>query len=127
MGKNMKPRPTVLIVDDSPLVRYQLADIFEDLGFDIIGEVSNGNEAIIIYTEKRPDFVTLDILMPEKSGLETLEELMKINPEAKVVMITALGKQEIVSKCLKKGASDFLVKPFNPLLIKETFNRLMKK
>lgn len=123
----METKPTVLIIDDSPLVRYQLADIFEDLGFDLIGEVSNGNEGIILYKEKQPNFVTLDILMPEKSGLETLEELMKINPEAKVVMITALGKQEIVSQCLKKGASDFLVKPFNPLLIKETFNRLLKK
>ncbi|MBP7653103.1 response regulator [Candidatus Dependentiae bacterium] len=122
----MQNKPTVLIADDSPLVRYQLVDIFEDLGFDIIGEVSNGNEAIILYKEKKPDFVTLDILMPEKSGLETLEEIIKLNPAAKIIMITALGKQEIISKCLKKGASDFILKPFNPLLIKETFNRLMK-
>jgi len=120
-------KPSILIVDDSPLVRYQLVDIFEDLGFEVAGEVSNGIEAIMLYKENKTDFITLDLMMPEKDGYDTLDELLNIDPAARVVMITAIGKQDMVAKCLKRGALDFIIKPFNPANIKECFNALMKK
>ncbi len=120
-------KPTVLIADDSPLIRYQLMDILEDLGFEIAGEASNGNEAVILYSEKKPDFVTLDIIMPDKGGVEALDEILKIDTNAQAVMITAIGKQDVVLQCLKKGAINFIVKPFNPLNIRDVFEKLLKR
>jgi len=118
-------KPTVVIADDSALIRFQLSDILSELGFEILGEASNGNEAVLLYKNLKPDFVTLDIVMPEKDGPQALDEIKTIDPNAKVIMITALGKQEVVKDCIKRGASDFIVKPFNPMVIKDIFNKYL--
>jgi two-component system chemotaxis response regulator CheY len=103
----------VLIVDDALVMRLMLKDLLEKNGYEVVGEAKNGFECIELFKELNPDLVTLDIAMPECDGLQALKELKKINPEAKVVMISALGQKIQVLEAIKNGASDFIVKPFD--------------
>lgn len=118
-------KTSVLIADDSPLIRYQLMSILEEMGFEIIGEACNGSEAAIMYKEKKPDILTLDIIMPDRDGLSALDEILNFDPNAKIVMITAIGKQDVVLQCIKKGAVDFIVKPFDDENIREVFKKFI--
>ena len=102
----------VLIVDDALFMRNMLKDIFINAGHDVVGEAANGDEAIAQYTELNPDLVTMDIVMPQKSGIEALQEIRKQNPDACVVMCSALGQDALVVEAVQSGAKDFIVKPF---------------
>ncbi len=104
----------VLIADDAVFMREMLRDILTEAGFEIVAEASNGEEAIERYRESEPDLVTLDIVMPRKSGLETLRELVALDEHAAVVMCSALGQEALVMEALEAGARDFVVKPFDP-------------
>ena len=103
----------ILIVDDSRTSRKILREYFTEAGHEIIGEAENGQEGVDKYAELKPDIVTLDITMPVLDGLGALKEIKKIDPEAKVVMITAIGRQTKVVEAIKLGASDFVTKPFD--------------
>ena len=116
----------VIIIDDSPLIKLQLSDIFSDLGFEVVATGSNGNEAVYFYKKFKPDFITLDILMPDKDGYEALTEILEFDKDAKAIMITAMGKNELLKKCIKAGATDYILKPFNPNMIIELFKNLLK-
>jgi len=83
-------------------------------GHEIVGEASNGNEAVERYSDRRPDITTLDITMPEKDGIATLREIMELDPTARVVMCSALGQEAQVAEAIRAGARDFVVKPFRP-------------
>lgn len=102
----------VLIVDDAVFMRNMIRDIFSGGGFEVIGEAANGLEAVSKYRELRPDLVTMDIMMPYKSGIEATREIVALDPNATVVMCSALGQEALVMEAIEAGATDFIVKPF---------------
>lgn len=112
----------VMIVDDSDLVRIQITSFLEGLNCEII-EAENGIEAVSMYKDTKPDLITLDITMPGLNGQEVLERILKINPDAIVIMLTALDQRALIMDCLKMGAKAYLVKPLN----KDEFMETMKK
>ena len=105
-------RPEILIVEDSPLMRFQLKDILEEAGYVVVGEAEDGRQGIEKYTELEPDLVTMDILMPGVNGITALKAIKKRDPEAKVVMITTVRNRDKVLEAVKIGAEDYVVKPF---------------
>ena len=102
----------ILVVDDALFMRKMVTDAVTKGGHEVVGEGSNGLEAVEQFRALKPDVVTLDITMPEKDGLAALAEIMAIDPGAKVIMCSALGQQSKVLESIKLGAKDFVVKPF---------------
>ncbi len=103
---------TGMIVDDAAVMRIRLRDILESK-YRIVAEATNGEEALDLYNEHEPDFVTLDITMPQLNGIEALEQLMARHPDAKVVIVSAVGQKRLVFEAISKGARDFIIKPFD--------------
>ncbi len=118
---------SVLISDDAAFMREMLRDILTEGGFEIAAEAIDGNEAIELFQEHSPDLVMLDIVMPRKSGLEALREIMGISPSACVVMCSALGQETLVMDALEAGARDFIVKPFKPDKVLEVVGKALEK
>ena len=104
----------VLVVDDAAFMRKMVSDALVKGGHEVVGEAGNGNEAVARYQELRPEVTTLDTTMPEKDGLQALQEIMALDPSARVVMCSALGQESKVLESIKIGAKDFVVKPFQP-------------
>ncbi len=104
----------VLIVDDAAFMREMLRDMLGGAGYEIVAEAVDGDHAVAAFREHSPDLVTLDIVMPRKSGLEALREIIALDGNAKVVMCSALGQEALVMEALESGATDFIVKPFKP-------------
>lgn len=102
----------VLIVDDAHFMRSMIRDIFTSEGFDVAGEAADGEEAVRLYQELRPDLTTMDIVMPRMDGITALKEILELDPEAKVIMISALGQEPLIAEAIEAGARDFIVKPF---------------
>ena len=102
----------VLIVDDSRTSRKLMRNILESNDFEVAGEAVNGEEGWLTYKEVKPDIVTMDITMPKMDGIEALSLIRKDDPEAKIVMISAAGQREKMVDALKRGAADFVTKPF---------------
>ncbi len=102
----------VLIVDDLKFIKLVLRELLEKAGFRVVGEASNGEEAVELYQEKRPDVVLMDITMPKMDGLAALKQILKLDPQAKLIMCSALGQQNLIVQALQLGAKDFIVKPF---------------
>jgi two-component system chemotaxis response regulator CheY len=86
--------------------------LLEKAGFRVVGEASNGEEAVELYQDKSPDVVLMDITMPKMDGLAALKQILKFDPQAKVIMCSALGQQSLIAQALQLGAKDFIVKPF---------------
>ncbi|NOR49997.1 MAG: response regulator [Desulfuromonadales bacterium] len=114
----------VMIVDDALFMRNMLKDIFGRAGYDVVAEAENGEMALELYQETKPDLVTMDIVMPKKSGIEALQDIMAENPEACVVMVSALGQDALVLDAVESGAKDFIVKPFNEDKVLEIIKRI---
>jgi two-component system chemotaxis response regulator CheY len=109
------PPLTVLIVDDALFMRSMIRDILINTGrFEVVGEAANGREAVQRYSELKPDLVTMDIVMPDLDGIEATRQIIGRNPEATIVMCSALGQEALVIESIAAGARDFIVKPFTP-------------
>lgn len=104
------------------LMRRMISDTLAIAGWDIVAEADNGEEAIRQYEEYRPDVVTMDIVMPGADGLFALEHILQLDPDAKVVVISALNQTKLISEAIRKGAQDFIAKPFLPEQLRETIN-----
>ena len=102
----------ILVVDDTVFTRSLIRDIFTAAGFEVVGEAANGVEAVERFRELRPDLVTIDIVMPFKSGIEATREIVREDRAAVVVMCSALGQESLVMEAIEAGATDFIVKPF---------------
>ena len=119
-------KKTLLIVDDSLIIRQAIAKYIEHFEVDIIATAHNGDTALELYKKFLPDFVTLDITMPGLGGFSVLEEMVKINPQSKIIVVTALSDKGTGLKALKMGASSYLTKPFGAQKFKAAFNRLIE-
>lgn len=115
----------VLIVDDAEFTRSLLREIVTDLGWTVAAEAADGAAAVALAAELRPDLVLLDITMPVMDGNEALAAILRRDPSAKVVMITALGQKEQVLAAIKLGARDFVIKPFDAERVAATLTRLL--
>lgn len=104
----------VLIVDDAKFMRTLVKDALTAVGHEIVAEAENGNEAVQLYKQHKPDLTTMDITMREKDGIEAAEEILTFDPAARVIMVTALGQENLLTKAIKLGVKDFVVKPFPP-------------
>jgi two-component system, chemotaxis family, chemotaxis protein CheY len=117
----------VLIVDDTKFMRNILAGILKKKDLEIAGEAVNGREAIEKYKELRPDIVTMDIIMPEVDGIQAVKEILKIDPDAKILMCSAMGQQALVIEAIQAGAKDFVIKPFQPTRVLEAIDRTLQE
>ena len=114
----------VLIVDDAMFMRMMLKDILSKNGYEVVGEAANGKEAIEKYKRLRPDLVLLDITMPEMDGITALKEIKHIDPQAVVVVCSAMGQQNMVIEAIQNGAIDFIVKPFQQNRVLESLRKV---
>ena len=103
---------TVLIVDDIQYVRKALKQILTSQGFKVIGEASNGEEAVRLYDENRPDFVTMDLVMPVLNGVEATKKIMQLDPNATILILSSMMEENLVTEAIHAGAKDYIVKPF---------------
>jgi two-component system chemotaxis response regulator CheY len=115
----------ILIVDDAAFMRMMIKEILTKNGFDVVGEASDGVQAIEKFKELEPDLVTMDITMPEMDGVTALKEIKKINPNSKVIMCSAMGQQAMVIDAIQAGAKDFIVKPFQAERVLEAINKTL--
>lgn len=113
----------VLIIDDAKFMRVTLSNIFEKNDIEVIGTAENGERGVQLYKELNPDIVTLDITMPVMDGLQALEEIIKYDSNANVIMCSAMGQQRLVVKAIELGAKDFIIKPFQEFRVVETVRR----
>lgn len=102
----------ILVVDDAMFMRMKLKDILEENGYKVVGESDNGKDAIEKFESLKPDIVTMDITMPGMDGIDALRGIRKIDREAVVIMVSAMGQQGMVMEAIEEGAKDFIVKPF---------------
>ena len=103
----------ILIVDDSFYMRTMLKNMLTDAGYDVVGEAANGQQARDMAAETKPDLITLDVILPDNTGLEVLKDIRQESPDVKIVMCSAVGQEVIVNEALESGASAYIVKPFS--------------
>lgn len=121
----MKTR--VLVADDAKFMRKLLAKILEEGGYEVVGEAETGSEAIALYERIKPDLVTMDLVMPDMSGIDAIKEIVSGDPKARIVVVSAMGQQSLVSEAMSAGAKDFVVKPFHPSVVLEVIGRVLKE
>ena len=117
---------TVMLVDDAAFMRMMLKDILSNNGFQVIGEAENGLVAVEKYPDLKPDITIMDITMPEMDGLQAVKEIRALDPQAKIIMCSAMGQQTMVIEAIQSGAKDFVVKPFQPDRVLEAVNKALK-
>lgn len=117
----------ILIVDDSKTSRKFLKNVLVEAGHEIVGEAVNGREGVDKYNELKPDIVTMDITMPVLDGIGAVSEIMQDSPDAKIIMVTAAGQRSNMVEALKRGAADFIQKPFESNVIIEVVNKVLEE
>ena len=115
----------ILLVDDATFMRMMLKDILIKNGHTIVGEAVNGQEALDKYKDCKPDLVTMDITMPVMDGIEGVRQIRQFDPNARVVMCSAMGQQVMVIESIQAGAKDFIVKPFQADRVIEAVNKAL--
>lgn len=122
----MKKR--ILIVDDALFMRNLIKSVLTEAGFEVCGEASNALEGVRLYKELKPDLVTLDIVMPkmeELDGITAIKEILFFDPQAKIVIISALGEHKLVQEALSYGAKDYIVKPFTKIELLKVVRKVL--
>lgn len=114
----------LLIVDDAVIMRMRIREIAREAGWTVVGEAANGQEAIARFRELTPDLVTLDIVMPVKDGVTALREIREEYPGARIIMVSAVDQREKLMECIRLGALDFVVKPFNKASLTDVLSRV---
>jgi two-component system chemotaxis response regulator CheY len=117
----------ILVADDASFMRQMIREIVEEEGHEVVAEASDGVEAIEQFKKHHPDVVTMDIVMPRRSGIDAVKGIMEIDPTACVVMCSALGQETLVQEALQAGARDFIVKPFKPDAVTATLRKVIEK
>ncbi len=119
----MKKR--ILITDDTAFMRMSLRNVLEQHGYEVTAEAVDGAQAVEKYMEVKPDLVTMDITMPNMDGITAIKTIIAKDPAAKIVVVSAMGQKGLVMEALSAGASDFVVKPFQPERILESFKKVI--
>ncbi len=117
---------TVLVCDDAIFMRTMISDILAQAGYEVVGEAETGTQAVERFRDLNPDLVTMDIVMPDMGGIDAVREIIKIAPNAKVLMCSAMGQQALVVEAIQAGAKDFVVKPFQPSRVLEAVQRVLE-
>jgi two-component system chemotaxis response regulator CheY len=115
----------VLVVDDSLLMRKMVGDCLAANGWEVAGEACDGREAVEKYRQLRPDAVTLDIVMPGSDGMYALQNILRMDRDAKIVVVSALNQTRTISEAIRKGAQDFIAKPFFPEQLQDTMRNYL--
>ena len=102
----------ILVADDASFMRQMIREIVEAQGHEVVGEASDGDEVVEEWKRLHPDVVTMDIVMPRRSGIDAVKSIIELDPKARIVMCSALGQESLVMEAIEAGASDFIVKPF---------------
>lgn len=118
---------SILIVDDAAFMRMMIKNILLKNGFDVAGEAENGRIAVDMYRETKPDLVTMDITMPEMEGIEAVKAIREIDPNASIIMCSAMGQQSMVMDAIQAGAKDFIVKPFQQDRLLQAIERVLSR
>ena len=118
--------PRIMIVDDAAFMRMMIKENLKKVGFSDFIEAGNGEEAVTLFTDMKPDLTLLDITMPVKDGLVALQEIREKDPTAKIVMCSAMGQESMVIEAVKLGALDFIVKPFKPERLLQTVKNVLE-
>ena len=116
----------ILIVDDSFYMRTMLKNMLTDAGYEVVGEAANGAQAVEMAASTNPDLITLDVILPDNTGLDVLKSLRLIQPNAKVVMCSAVGQEVIVTEAIESGALAYIVKPFSEEKVLEIVGSALK-
>ena len=117
----------ILVADDASFMRQMIREIVEMEGHEVVAEASDGIEAIDQFRNHHPDVVTMDIVMPRRSGIDAVKAILEFDPTARVVMCSALGQETLVTEALQAGACDFIVKPFKPDSVVNTLKKVLEK
>ena len=115
----------ILIWDDAAFMRMMIKDILTKNGYNIAGEAENGAKAVEKYNELKPDLVLMDITMPEMDGIQALKKIKETDPNASVIMCSAMGQQAMVIESIQSGAKDFIVKPFQADRVLEAVQKVV--
>ena len=115
----------ILICDDAAFMRMMIKDILTKNGYNIAGEAENGAKAVEKYNELKPDLVLMDITMPEMDGIQALKKIKETDPNASVIMCSAMGQQSMVIESIQSGAKDFIVKPFQADRVLEAVQKVV--
>lgn len=121
----MEDMKNVLIIDDAAFMRLMIKSSLEKNGFNVVGEAENGAVGVIKYKELSPDIVTCDITMPVLDGIQALKEIKKIDPNANVIMISAMGQEHLVKEAVISGAKGFIIKPFKDDALVKALNKIV--
>lgn len=117
---------SILIAEDEEYNRELLVYIFEFVGYKIVGQAKNGREAVELFESTKPDLITMDINMPEVDGIEAIKEIMKINPDAKIMVLSALSYMVLLKDAMEKGARGFITKPIQAGSLRDSLIKLKK-
>ena len=117
----------ILIVDDAAFMRMMIKNIVTKNGYEVVGEAENGQVAVELYKLHKPDLVTMDITMPEMNGIEGVKAIRGIDPNASIIMCSAMGQQAMVMEAIQAGAKDFIVKPFQQDRILQAIERVLAR
>lgn len=117
----------VLVADDARFMRELIREIIEPEGYEVVGEATDGEEAVEVFQKIHPDLVTMDVVMPKRSGIDAVKEILSLDPTARVVMVSALGQEALVMEALQAGALDYIVKPFKPDAVLGTLRKVAEK
>lgn len=117
----------ILIVDDAAFMRMMIKNIVTRYGYEVAGEAENGKQAVALYSELKPDLVTMDITMPEMDGIESVKAIRLLDQNANIIMISAMGQQAMVMDAIQAGAKDFIVKPFQQERVMQAIERVLNR
>ena len=117
----------ILVADDASFMRMMIRESVEEEGYEVVGEATDGVEAMDLFHELHPDIVTMDIVMPRRSGIDAVRGIIEVDSSAKIVMCSALGQETLVKESLEAGALNFIVKPFKPDDVLETLRQTLEK
>ena len=114
---------TLVVTDDAAIIRQKVKEVARSAGWEIVGEAKNGKEAVERYMELRPTVMTIDLVMPEYDGIYALREIMALDPDAKIIVVSAIGQKSVLQDAFKLGAVDFIVKPFDKAALAKTLDQ----
>ncbi|AKD04869.1 response regulator [Pontibacter korlensis] len=117
----------ILIVDDSFYMRTMLKNMLTDAGYEIVGEAPNGQTALELARETKPDLITLDVILPDNTGLEILKGIRAEQPDQKIIIVSAVGQEVIVNEAMENGAKSYIVKPFSEEKVLEVVSQVLSE